>query len=66
MKSVSDLKLLVKEQIEKEPRMTLEYIEIVNVESLLPINDFKQSQSAVVCIAVKLGEVRLIDNIILY
>ncbi len=65
-KSIQDLKALAEEQIRTVPSITMEYIEISDSDSLQPINDFKQSKSAVVCIAVKLGAVRLIDNVLLY
>ena len=65
-KSIQDLKAFAEEQIRIVPSITMEYIEISDSDSLQPINDFKQSKSAVVCIAVKLGAVRLIDNVLLY
>ena len=65
-KPISELKALAEAQIKTVPSITLEYIEISDSETLQPISDFKQSKSAVVCIAVKLGAVRLIDNVVLY
>lgn len=65
-KSVVELKALAVTQIKTVPAITMEYIEISDSESLQPISDFKHSKNAVVCIAVKLGEVRLIDNVLLY
>lgn len=65
-KSIQELKALAEEQIRTVPSITMEYIEISDSDSLQPISDFKQSKSAVVCIAVKLGAVRLIDNVVLY
>lgn len=65
-KSVIELKSLAEAQIKTVPSITLEYIEVSDSETLQPIDDFKQSKSAVVCIAVKLGAVRLIDNVLLY
>ncbi len=65
-KSVSELKALAEEQIRTVPAISMEYIEISDSNSLQPISDFKQSKSAVVCIAVKLGAVRLIDNVVLF
>lgn len=65
-KSIQELKTLAEEQIQTVPSITMEYIEISDSDSLQPISDFKQSKSAVVCIAVKLGAVRLIDNVVLY
>ena len=46
--------------------MLLEYLEIVDAETLQPIDDFETAKSAVACIAVRLSNVRLIDNIILF
>ncbi len=46
--------------------MKLEYLEIVDAETLQPIDDLETATSAVACIAVKLSNVRLIDNIILF
>lgn len=65
-KSVAVLKQEAMQQIQSEPSITIEYIEISDADSLQAISDFKQSKSAVVCIAVKLGAVRLIDNVLLY
>lgn len=65
-KTVIELKKIVIDDLKEIPQITLEYIEIVDVKTLEPIINFKQMKSAVACIAVKLGEVRLIDNVILY
>lgn len=51
--------------ISNEPTMQLEYFEIVDSETLQPATDFKQGKSTVACIALKLGSVRLIDNMLL-
>ncbi len=47
------------------PGMVPEYFEIVDGHSLLPVQSFEDSDYVVACTAVKLGEVRLIDNSIL-
>lgn len=65
-KSVADIKQEAISQIQAFPSITLEYIEISEADTLKPIIDLKQSKSAVVCIAVQLGSVRLIDNVVLY
>lgn len=65
-KTVMELKKMVIDDLNQIPQITLEYIEIVDSKTLQSITDFKHTNSAVACIAVKLGEVRLIDNIILY
>ncbi len=54
-----------KKNISQEPKMDLEYFEIVDTETLLPISSFEKTKKAVACIALKLGAVRLIDNILL-
>jgi len=66
IKTVLELKEFADAQIKTEARIHLEYFEISDSETLQPIIDFKQAQSAVACVALKLGSVRLIDNIILY
>lgn len=58
-----ELKLWFKEFLEKETPMKVEYIEICDSESLKIISAVKESSSIVVCTAVYLGNVRLIDNL---
>jgi pantoate--beta-alanine ligase len=53
------------QQIKSNTRFTLEYFEIVDTATLLPVINFNNEQSAIGCIAVFLGDVRLIDNILL-
>jgi pantoate--beta-alanine ligase len=64
--TIARLKNLVQTEIASEPLMALEYFEIADAETLQPITNYEEAKSAVACIAVKLGNVRLIDNIILY
>jgi len=66
LKPISDLLKGGEELLRSQPLLTLEYLEIVDSESLQPISAIDPSKSAVVCIAVKLGAVRLIDNVVLY
>lgn len=42
-----------------------EYFEVVNVKNLQPLTELNQSGGAALCIAAYLGDIRLIDNIIL-
>ena len=44
--------------------MHLEYFEIVDDKDLRSVSDWKDKVNKVGCIAVHLGEVRLIDNLI--
>lgn len=43
----------------------LEYLEIVDANTLQTISSFDESKQAVACVALKLGDVRLIDNCLL-
>lgn len=65
-KSIPELKAFAEAQMKTEPLIELEYFEISNAETLEPITDVAQAKSAVACIALKLGKVRLIDNVVLY
>ncbi len=58
-----EIKKWVKQNINKQPEMKLEYIEIVDEQTLLPISSWDENNRCIACIAVYLGEVRLIDNI---
>ncbi len=42
-----------------------EYFEIVNAENLTPIHNINAAKSVIACTAVKVGSVRLIDNLLL-
>jgi pantoate--beta-alanine ligase len=64
--SIPELKAFVEAQIKSEPLMELEYFEIVDSDTLQTIENYNGINSAVACIAVKLGSVRLIDNVVLY
>ena len=53
----------VVDTINKVDEMKVEYYEIVDGNSLLPVKDWSESNFIVGCITVYNGEVRLIDNI---
>jgi len=53
-------------KIGEQPVLRVEYFEICNRATLLPLNDWKEPEGAVACTAVFLGEVRLIDNLELF
>lgn len=60
------IKSYVKKSIEKEPDFSVEYFEIVDDIELAPVGTksmMKEGVSYFGCIAVKAGEIRLIDNI---
>lgn len=64
-KSISELKAFVERNITSEPQFKLEYFEIADTETLQPVNSTGVGHHNIACIALKLGEIRLIDNVIL-
>jgi pantoate--beta-alanine ligase len=55
----------VKSQFDRRPQLTLEYIEITDEATLLPIQRKQKNKKYRAFVAVYVGEVRLIDNIAL-
>ena len=53
----------VVERLDAIPGMKVEYFEIVDARTLMPIEEWEESPWIVGCITVYCGEVRLIDNI---
>jgi len=62
-KSVKELKELVVNEIEANPLLKVEYFEIVDETSLLPVISWNKPTVKIGCIAVYAGKIRLIDNI---
>jgi pantoate--beta-alanine ligase len=58
-----DIKKYVLNELGKIPGLKTEYFEIVDEESLLEIQSIKSNNTKVACIAVWIGNVRLIDNV---
>ncbi len=65
-KTTEDVKLLTRQKFEEHPLLNLEYFEIVNSKSLMPIEQIVQGRQVSLCAAAYIGEVRLIDNIYLF
>lgn len=63
--SVNDLKKWITDQIDSNPYLKTEYVEIVDDTTLQLIEDWREKNNKVVCVAVHAGKIRLIDNIIL-
>lgn len=61
--SVDETKRNVIDEINSYPQMEVEYYEIVDALTMQPIKDWVDTDSAVGCITVFCGDVRLIDNI---
>ena len=52
------------EKFGNQTNVNLEYLEIVSLEKLQPISEFKDANENAACIAASISSVRLIDNII--
>ena len=50
-------------QFKKQSELNLEYFEIVEDKGLMSVDEWNTSVNKVACLAVHLGEVRLIDNL---
>lgn len=61
--SVEETKKYVVDEINSFPHMNVEYYEIVDALTMQPIKDWSDTESAVGCVTVFCGDVRLIDNI---
>ena len=48
--------------LQQDPRLKVEYFEIVDVKHLEPILNWNEKSRKIGCIAVQIGKVRLIDN----
>ena len=59
-----ELKKLAIERFSHQTDVNLEYLEIVSLEKLQPISEFKDANENAACIAASISSVRLIDNII--
>jgi pantoate--beta-alanine ligase len=64
--SFSEVTKYVNSEIASIKPFKLEYFEIVNIQNLKSVEDFGEKKNCIACIAVYLGDVRLIDNIILF
>jgi len=60
------VKQLVRGEIQESPYFRVEYVDVVDAETLQPFEDWQDVEHAVVCVAVFIGKVRLIDNIVLF
>lgn len=63
---VSKIKALVEREFEKHPYCTLEYFEIADPETLLPLSHLESGKKAMAFVAVFIEGIRLIDNIVLF
>lgn len=64
VKSVAEVKEFVVNQLNANQLLRVEYFEIVDDITLMPVGRWSQEGTKVGCIAVYAGKIRLIDNII--
>jgi pantoate--beta-alanine ligase len=62
-RSVRQVMEWVSREFHKIPAFTLEYFEIVDADTLIPIEKWSASDRIIGCVAAYIGKVRLIDNI---
>ncbi|RLD60102.1 MAG: pantoate--beta-alanine ligase [Bacteroidetes bacterium] len=63
---IPELKHAVERRVNKSKSLELEYFEIVDMYSLKSLNSWGGNKNVIACIAVNVGDVRLIDNMILF
>lgn len=60
----SELKADIRQQIDANPELKTEYVELVDAEEMLePVHSWDTASSIQLCVAVQVGKIRLIDNI---
>lgn len=61
--SVNKLQEKIIRQLNRHPLIEVEYFKIVDKENLQQVSEWSDTDTIIGCIAVQIGEVRLIDNI---
>ena len=64
--SLTQVKIRMREMVEKRPGVTLEYFELADSKNLNLLENVEQSRQPIMCIAGYIGEIRLIDNMFLH
>jgi pantoate--beta-alanine ligase len=64
--TVEGLKRYVEIQFKKTDKLNLEYFEIADMNTLIPVDSWEKRSNIIACVAVYLGGIRLIDNIKLF
>ncbi len=63
--AIPEIKIAIEELFAKHKSVTLEYFEIVDQQKLTTVKSIDDKQQLIICIAGWIGEIRLIDNIII-
>lgn len=64
-KENSDLRKEIIEELNQDPLIEVEYLELAEAKNLKLLDKGNANQKSVVCIAAKVDEIRLIDNLII-
>ena len=62
---VSQIKARIETLVSQHTNMKLEYFEICDAANLNPIQDFEEAKESIAVIAIYVGKIRLIDNLML-
>jgi pantoate--beta-alanine ligase len=62
--SVAKLEKWAEENLNNDPLIDVEYFKVVDTKSLMPVKKWEDPGEKIACVAIKIGRVRLIDNII--
>lgn len=63
--SIAGAKQKVDELFKTSDRLVLEYFEVISTDDFKPLNEIKNQATTALCIAAEIGQVRLIDNLLL-
>ncbi len=63
-RSATEVKAAVTALFERNPDFRLEYVEVVNADTLQPVSETLAPGQTAICLAAHLGKVRLIDNLV--
>lgn len=64
-KNIAAIKLMVRQMVEQQPDVLLEYFELADSQNLNLLENVSESDRPILCIAGFVGEIRLIDNMFL-
>jgi pantoate--beta-alanine ligase len=60
---IPEFKKTVVSEIDSDPNLKTEYFEVVLESDMIPLKNWPKKSPVIACIAVKAGQIRLIDNI---
>jgi pantoate--beta-alanine ligase len=63
-KRVDEVLARAKNEFTSIKEFTLDYFEVIDIKTLLPINQIGNAGANAICVAAFLGPVRLIDNVV--